>query len=230
MATFALIAEGKTDQVILHKIIEEVCDDFFEEGVFVNYLQPLRDKSDSKHAPHAGWELVFEYCKESTKSALSTNDFVVIQIDTDCGDHQNYGLPLTQGGQDRPSPELIERAREILITHIGKETYDANSSRFIFAIAVHSLESWLLLYEFNINHAKNSFDRLSREIRRRHNTGHKKDVDSYQLIAKRIRLRNLKNFLEDDTSFGHFLRLLTLLAPTAESKDVDDGDPQSSPN
>ena len=68
MPTFALISEGLTDQIILERMIEQICGEKFEDGVDINPLQPLRDATDAATAPHAGWELVFEYCKNDISS------------------------------------------------------------------------------------------------------------------------------------------------------------------
>lgn len=98
MPTCALISEGVTDQVVLEFIIDAVFTRARFGKVDVNRLQPLRDASDAATAPYGGWELVLEYCRTSIQDALATNDFVVVQIDTDCGDHPKFGLNLTEGG------------------------------------------------------------------------------------------------------------------------------------
>ncbi|WP_105440483.1 hypothetical protein [Neorhizobium sp. T25_13] len=209
MPSFALIAEGQTDQIIIERIIEQLYVNNLDEDVDVNFLQPLRDVTDQSrvvHAPHAGWELVLECCRAKAKDALSANDFVVVQIDTDCGDHVNYGLPLTKDGIDRPYDELLHDGAAIIRNAIGAELFEQNSERFLFAISVHSLESWLLLYFFNIDKTKNCFERLNREILRKKGEGISKEIRPYQMLAREIRYRRLNELSEAPNSFGQFLR------------------------
>jgi hypothetical protein len=160
MTTFALISEGLTDQIILERMIEQICGKMFEDDIDVNPLQPLWDATDAAAAPHAGWELVFEYCRERAADALAANDYVVIHLDTDQGDHPNFGVPLTHHGGDRPYNDLIENAIAVIGARVGGALYPAHAKRFLFAISVHSMESWLLLYLFDRDEPKNSMDGL----------------------------------------------------------------------
>lgn len=214
MPSFALIAEGQTDLIILERIIEQICSDKFEDDVDVNHLQPLRDATDkarSMHAPHAGWELVLECCRIKAEEALAANDFVVVQIDTDCGDHPRYGLPLTEHGNERPYQDLLFDARKIIANAIGDHIFEPNADRFIFAISVHSIESWMLLYLFNIDRTKNCFNHLDRELQRKNYKPLTKEVRVYQPLAMEIRRRRLNDLIETENSLGQFLRSLTSL-------------------
>ncbi|KYG98031.1 hypothetical protein [Bradyrhizobium sp. DOA1] len=163
MTTFALISEGITDQIILERMILQICSEIFEEDLDINPLQPLRDATDSAtNAPHGGWELVLEYCEERVADALASNDYVVIHLDTDEGDHPNFGLRLTEQGNERSYDHLIADAIEIVAARIGNDIYKAHTERLLFAISVHTMESWLLLYFFKRNEPKNSINRLNR--------------------------------------------------------------------
>lgn len=63
MATFALIAEGITDQIVIENILIG-CLTEGEEEPEVNRLQPLRDSTGQSAAPApGGWTLVFEYLR-----------------------------------------------------------------------------------------------------------------------------------------------------------------------
>src|SRR4051794_28026303 len=110
MPTFALISEGLTDQFVIERLVEVICSANFDEGVDINPLQPLRDVTDAVTAPHGGWELVLEYCDNGVGDALAANDYIVIHLDTDQGDHPNFGVALTDEGSDRPFCELIADA------------------------------------------------------------------------------------------------------------------------
>src|SRR5258705_8105680 len=120
MATFALISEGLTDPIILEHMIHQICSEMFDEGLDINPLQPLRDATDSAiAASHGGWELVLEYCEERVADALATNDYVVIHLDTDQGDHPNFRLPLTDQGADRTYDDLVTDAIKIIAARLG---------------------------------------------------------------------------------------------------------------
>lgn len=128
MATFALISEGLTDQIVIERIIQQVCGDMFDEGIDVNPLQPLRDATDQKTAPHGGWELVLEYCEEKASLALEANDYVVIHLDTDQGDHSGYGLPLRENGIDRSHHELVAGAIELVVRRLGQKLHSSHAT------------------------------------------------------------------------------------------------------
>jgi hypothetical protein len=191
MATFALISEGPTDQAVLDAIITEVCDEAFEEGVEVNFLQPLRDQTDLHNLSPGGWERVLEFCRDAFTDALDTNDFVVVHIDTDAGEEVNFGLPLTEGGKDRNHLDLVRGAIGIISNHIGMELCEKERHRIIFAISVHSIESWLLLCLFNLNHPKNSHDQLNRCLIRADKEPLHKEVRRYQDLARKIKRKKL---------------------------------------
>jgi hypothetical protein len=212
MTTFALISEGLTDQIILERMIELICGEMFEDDVDINPLQPLRDATDSAAAPHAGWELVFEYCGERAADALAANDYVVIHLDTDQGDHPNFGVPLTYQGSDRPYNDLIVDAIAVITARLGSALYPTYAKRFLFAISVHSMESWLLLCLFNRDEPKNSFDRLNRQLRKDDKDPLVKEVRAYRQIARDIKRRHLVRLSGKKNSLGRFLAQLAALS------------------
>ncbi|CVI59978.1 hypothetical protein CFBP4996_17255 [Agrobacterium leguminum] len=227
MPKFAIVSEGPTDQVVLDRIISLVCESAFDDDVIVNYAQPIRDTTDSSKSDFGGWELVLEYCSTRISDALASNDYVVIQIDTDCGDQTNYGVPLTIGGQDRSFPDLIADVEQLIIQKIGEPLFSKYGKRLIFAVSVHSLESWLLLYFFLDGRTKQSFNKLQHTVRRKWNyTRFEKEVECYQSITRKIKYKDLKQFIDGDHSFGVFLKKLTELStPKPSSRDEADNAP-----
>lgn len=206
MPSVALIAEGLTDQIVINRLIQETylpAND--EDRIQVNSLQPLRDASDSHHAPHAGWEKVFEYCEHSMEDALATNDYVVVQIDTDEGDHPNYGLPLTEGGADRKYSDLIEGAKAILIGKMGPIATEAALARIIFAVSVHATESWLLLILYGENRIKSPFERLVRLVQKKQGWHLKKEARPYGELMRTVKSKAIRPHIESDHSLGAFL-------------------------
>ena len=78
MASFALVAEGITDQIVLETILSGYYD---EDDLEINPLQPLRDATDRfRQGNFAGWELVFEFCSDQDRlaEALAFNDFFLL--------------------------------------------------------------------------------------------------------------------------------------------------------
>lgn len=211
MTTFALVCEGVTDQVVLERIIEQVCNDYFDGGIYVNPLQPKRDETDARSAPSGGWELVLEYCRSGVVEALESNDYVVIHIDTDCGDHINFGLDLTIGGVDKSCDDLVTDAANIIIKCIGIERYEAYFKRIIFAISVHTIESWLLLYYFGIDHPKNSIEKYNKIAAKRNIEYLKKDARCYQNVVRGIKRGDLLKLTKNGGSLGIFLSRLLLV-------------------
>jgi hypothetical protein len=214
MTTFALISEGLTDQIVLTRIIELFFKETIDDDIFINPLQPLRDATDRVTAPHGGWELVLEYCEESIDLALEANDYVVVHIDTDMGDHPNYGLPLTLCGVDRLHRDLVADAKRILISKIDQTTYNTYYKRLIFAIAVHSTESWLLLCLFDVNEPKRSFERLNRILVKRNEEALTKCMARYSKLVKNIKRKSLLNLDPEEHSLGFFLKQLSELTNT----------------
>jgi hypothetical protein len=217
MPSFALISEGLTDQVILERMIEEICEPAFQDGVFVNPLQPLRDATDKHSAPHGGWELVLEYCEQRAGEALYANDYVVVHIDTDDGDHPNFGVPLTYNGVDRDFRELVKDVVDVLVSRLGSDLYAKYSDRFLFAISIHNMESWLLLYMFGADEPKNSLDRINRRLRKQGKAALNKSFRSYEAVASEIKLKRLISLAKGENSLSLFLVALFALSDARDA-------------
>jgi hypothetical protein len=150
MASFALITEGITDQIFLEALLNSMFDD-----VDVNPLQPVRDETDqNRQGNHGGWEKIFEHCQndESILSALSSNDYVVIHIDTDCAEHVNFGVALTENGADKTDERLIAEVKELIASKVNTDIYQSYQNQILFAVAVHSLECWLFAFYAPLNY------------------------------------------------------------------------------
>lgn len=140
MLSFALVTEGITDQAVLENIL---CGHYGEEPA-INPLQPLRDATDEhRQGSFGGWEQVLEYCEHGELSeALIFNDYLIIQVDTDCA--ERFGVALTDGGKDRLETELIAHVKNVIISKLGDQFCRDYENQILFAISVHSLECWLL--------------------------------------------------------------------------------------
>lgn len=206
MPSVALIAEGLTDQIVITRLMQQMYLPANEEDrIQINPLQPIRDASDAHHAPHAGWEKVFEYCEHSMEDALATNDYVVVQVDTDQGDHLNYGLPLTEGGADRSYADLIEGARALLIGRMGEVATEAALARIIFAVSVHATESWLLLILYGEDRLKSPFERLVHLVQKKEGWRLKKEARPYGELMRAIKAKAIRPYINSAHSMGVFL-------------------------
>lgn len=128
MPSFAIFAEGPTDQPVIENVLVGV----YGSAVDARYVQP-------KPGAPGGWTLVFASLRAGeVEEALSVNDYAIIQIDTDVCDDIGFDVVKPQ-----PLPALIEAVRERLIEVMGERSAHY-AHRVFFAICVHSLECWLL--------------------------------------------------------------------------------------
>lgn len=215
MARFVLVTEGITDQVALESILYGYYD---ESDVEVQFLQPVRDATDrSRQGDFAGWELVLEYCSKTDvlQEALQFNDFLLIQIDTDCAEHVNFGLQLTEEGKDKPVEQIINEVKALLILKLGESFYSDYADRVLFAISVHSLECWLLpLYADSTKNAtkvKSCEGHLSRFLGKK-DIEYAKDYDCYMSLSKSYeKKKNIEKYRSMNGSFDIFLSSLPVL-------------------
>lgn len=190
MATFALIAEGITDQAVLESVIETWCGQSLGDDIDVNYLQPARDATDSaRAASFGGWERVLEYCTfaEHVDQALQINDYLVIHIDTDTCEHERYGICLTDGGVERVVSAVVSDVCDLLASKLGCKIIEANRGRIIFAVSVHSIECWLLPLFASEQVDKSRRLNCSNHLRRvlgKNGIEISKDYDSYSKISR----------------------------------------------
>lgn len=144
MTTFALIAEGMTDVAVVERIVEGV----FGKDVGVNPLMPIRDATDAARAKtdtFSTWELVLEYvASEEVEIALATNDYLIIQIDSDQGEHPNFGISFHHEGATKSIADIVSDCKELLLARLHSNVPEEWKDRIIFAVPVLSTECWLL--------------------------------------------------------------------------------------
>lgn len=143
MPKFYLVSEGITD----HRVIKYILAGYFGDvRIKIHELQPMVDKTGVEKQIGAGnWFKVLEYCGSTNFQDIFDFDedsYVIIHVDTDvCED---YGVQKTQDGVVLSTQALIEAVSNKLIEKIGPELYERYADHFIFAIAVHQIECWLL--------------------------------------------------------------------------------------
>lgn len=206
MPSFAIVSEGVTDQTVIENILEIFGERVLKEAAFVTYAQPIRDETDSHTAPHGGWELVLDYCEHRLADALSTNDYVVIHIDTDQCHHENFDVATHDGGAERAHLDVINDVIEKIMQRIGSVLKPGDQHRLIFAIAVHSIECWLLQLIFLEERVTGCEERLRYRVRKEGLGNLTKTYRKYTVLCQEISWKSLRGFAEWNTSLGHFAR------------------------
>jgi hypothetical protein len=140
---FGVIAEGSSDQ----QVIENILLGYFqneEEEPDIRPFQPPR-ATTGLPAPPGGWTLVFRcLARGDFQQALNFNDFLVIHIDTDVQEDPGFDVPRRESGIELSVPERVDRVIARLIAVIGEELFQTKKDRILFAVAVDSIECWLL--------------------------------------------------------------------------------------
>ena len=155
MLTIGLIAEGSCDFVVLRFMLAGFLDD---PDAAVNPLQPPQ-RADGTYEI-GGWTKVLAFCaSERIEDALKDNQLLVVHIDTDDCDKPGFDVSRRKpSGEELTVEEMVIAVREKLISTIGKERYARIGSRLVFAIAVESIECWLLPLYYTDTHAKKTIN------------------------------------------------------------------------
>lgn len=210
---FALVTEGITDQVALEAILKGHYKRFDGDiEVVVNPIQPIRDATDaSKQGDFGSWEKVFEACArpEVSDNALAFNQYLIVQIDTDMGDHANFGLPLAPGGVDVDETTFVTQARALIATKFG-DKWPHIEHRVFTAVSVHSLECWLMALHSPAatRSTKRCEERLRQELIRQ-NKVYDKNHACYTAISKDFRkTKHLDDARSRSVSLDRFVESL----------------------
>lgn len=145
MPTFGIIAEGITDQIVLENILCGYLGDQDEDPV-VNYVQPPFDATSQGggFAP-GGWSLVFKSLEAGDhRKALQSNNYIVIQIDTDVSEEKGFDVSRREDGRELTLEELVDRVVSRLKKAMGLDFCTKYQDCIIFAVAVNQMECWLL--------------------------------------------------------------------------------------
>lgn len=228
MPSFALVTEGLTDQIV----IENILIGFFNDpDISVNPLQPLRDETDRNRTISPGnWHQVLEYCaSERFRGAFQFNDYVIVQIDTDVA--ADYGVSdRNEEGDELSVEDMIGRVKAALIARIGQGFYEKYSRRILFAIAVQSIECWLLPLLFSDNKrgkTANCLGALNQGLARSRNfTIDAKRPDYYDTISSEyIKRKKLMAMYSFNPSLKIFVNDLEEAVKPTEPDDLSGSSP-----
>ncbi|MHA7865860.1 MAG: hypothetical protein ACX93U_00010 [Salipiger thiooxidans] len=189
MSVISIVSEGVTDQTFIEELIFEACD-FEVEPEFI-YSQPARDATDSSGSTFGGWEAVFEFCEEHFETLSQTADFIIVQIDTDCGYHKNFGVNLHNFGVLRSDFDIRKDTIDVLLGKIGAPK-GSDLSNVIFAVCVTSLECWIIMAGHGIEKKTGGEKWLQRKCGK----DFSKTVESCKSLCRDIDLEHIQKILE----------------------------------
>lgn len=210
MASFALITEGITDQVAISAVLYGL----YDEEPEIRPVQPLRDATDeARQGNRAGWEKVLEYCSlDDFAAVFATNDYVIIQVDTDVCGHPNFPVALVDENGERSPSGLVEEVKSFINAKIAPAVLETYGNRIFYAISVHSLECWLLPIHAtkagDRRRTKNCEAHLTRVLNRK-DIGFKKDYRTYTTLTKPFeRMAGIETTSKQNESFAMFVASL----------------------
>lgn len=190
-----IVAEGKTDQVVIEHIIDGALADLGD--TFVDMVQP--PIAGGGPEDFGNWEHVFKWlASERCRKALQFYDMLIVQIDTDVCERAGFDVSRREQARELEPRELIERVAKRLEVQIGGELMAAYVHKLVFAIAVDQLECWLLPLIFPDGQAKAAkatgcFEVAMAELRRQNQPGllsaknATKDRARYAAISRPLR-------------------------------------------
>jgi hypothetical protein len=212
MPTFGLIAEGETDKAVLENILIGYFNDL-DLSMQIRHLQPLRDATDALQG-FGGWYNVFEYCKSSVfKDAFIQNDYLVIQIDTDCAHEKHYDVPPIHGETTEQFIErIIAKFVGLFRDSFGEDFYEFHKDKILFAVSVDEIECWLLpLYYTDKTRAaiNNCFHKLNQVLAKNKKetiNPSRKEAKVYEKLSREFcKPKTLKNSYPQNPSFNYFV-------------------------
>lgn len=150
MASVALICEGVSEIKILTYIIER----YLGDDVVVNPIQPSLKllHGHEKQNDNGGWLQVLNHCTDETvRDIMASNDYLVLQIDTDVCTQANYDVNIYDENNQKVADDILySRVCDRLKRDISEDIWNEYSNRIIYAICFDETECWLLpLYYAN---------------------------------------------------------------------------------
>jgi hypothetical protein len=145
MTTIGILSEGVTDHAVIKQVLlgffEKDADDLYLNSSFPPEVTPFGEPIEG------GCTVLKQRLLDGHhRLALQDNDYLVIHIDTDVCEETGYDVPRRDPatGAHREPEVLRIAAIERLKQWLGADFCDAHGNRVLFAIAVDSIECWLL--------------------------------------------------------------------------------------
>lgn len=219
MMTIGMICEGASELKILTYIINR----YLGEDVAVNRIQPPTRISHGveKQDDGGGWLQVLNHCNDNVISDnMVTNDYIVIQIDTDTCTQNHYDVDIYDGDNRRVSDsELYKRVCSRLKQNISSEVWNAFSDRILFAICFNETECWLLpLYYENDTKKRcattNCIYILNQQLQKdglgipEKNKNSSEALNVYQKVLKKMKRKEIPQIAQYNFGFQKFMEQL----------------------
>ncbi len=117
----------------------------------LGFVGPFSDETEDARTGITNppnWTTVLrDLASEPFRSAFRDTDYMIVQIDSDVCEEAFFGVGVRDQGVLVGVDEIVVRFRQDLITRINfgeAGFYERHQSQIIFAIAVDSIECWLL--------------------------------------------------------------------------------------
>lgn len=222
MATYAIICEGISENLSLHAIVEKLS---IEDTYFAD-IQPRTDVNHS-HAVQqgsGGWPAVLSHCNtEVFKQALQSNDYLIVQVDTDRCDDPLFGIKKTDDNNlPRPDADIYIDIIERLLQGVDKEFYEANKYRIIFAICFEEIECWFLPLFYSDKRAcatTGCIGKLNQELSKEkggyyipeNGKNGANARSTYQFILKKMKRKDIPQIAQCNLGFQQFVEQLNTI-------------------
>lgn len=216
--TFALVTEGISEHRIIKHLISKYLKDADPD---INQMQPRLTDNEKKQSDGSigGWVEVLKYCEneEELESIFHENDYLVIQIDSDCCELNPFNVSRLGKSNAVLHKDIITRLLELIPDPI-KTTY---KDRIFFAICIHTIECWLLpIYYSDTTHkckTDNCLSHLNKALDKKNiqtisTTGDKNNSNSKAAYLKILQNLNKKKDIKGHSAhnegFKHFINQL----------------------
>lgn len=144
MTTIGILSEGRTDQ----KVIEQVLLGFFDRSDALEIHSLFPPVVPLPGEPKEGGWTVLRHRLEAGhhRQAIKFNDFLVIHIDTDVCEEKGYEVARRDpsSGESLEPDTLRKAVIARLVEWLGADFCEKYGDRLLFAIAVDTIECWLL--------------------------------------------------------------------------------------
>ena len=206
---FGLACEGITDQVVIRSVLVGHFEDeeLYEETTF---LQPAFDETTRKQDGFGGWTLLLKYLREEKfRDDVYNFDYLIVQVDTDISNEAGLDVPhFDLEGKAKSPEQLVQDVVARLIVEINQGQagfYERHTQKVIFALAVNSVECWLLAhYEKGKKALKivNCIGSLEQTLHKKIEKTH----DNYEKISAPLQIKaNLNKARKNNHSLHLFL-------------------------
>lgn len=216
MASIALICEGVSEIKMLSYIISR----YMGDDVVVNAIQPSLKIShgQEKQDDDGGWLQVLNHCTDNTvKDVMASNEYLVIQIDTDACIQTHYGVDIYDENHKKVTDDVLyERVCARLIQNISEDIWGEYSNRILFAICFDETECWLLPLYYE-NDAKkrcatnNCIYILNQKLQKdglgipQKNKNSPEAISIYQKVLKKMKRKDIPSISQYNYGFKKFV-------------------------